>query len=161
MTPAETLALARMTAVAYDRNVPEGLPEVWHTALGDLPFALVREALVELIRTLPYWPKPAEIRERARLVKAAQDRERGKQLQLEGRKQMPSKTPRTGAPFIAHVLGRLKDAGQDIWAGVFLGKERAGDIAEAAGLEYLERTAPDEGPDFVARAFRSHPRHGQ
>jgi hypothetical protein len=156
MTPEETLALARIAAVAHDRNVPDGLPEVWHATLGDLPFGLAREALLELIRTLPHWPKPAEIRERARMVKAAQDREHGKRHQVEGRRAWrPSRTPRTGAAITGHILGRLKDAGQDPANGVWLGKERAVAVAEQAGEEWLERTTPEVGPDRLAELFRA------
>ncbi|MER7002229.1 hypothetical protein ABT297_04160 [Dactylosporangium sp. NPDC000555] len=65
MTPEETLTLARIAVVAYDRPMPDGLPEIWHAALGDLQFGYARDALMELIRTSPYWPKPSDIRGRA------------------------------------------------------------------------------------------------
>lgn len=160
MTPVDVRSVLGLLATAYDREVPDDLIAIWTATLADLPFDLARETALELIRVSPYMPRVAEFRERARLVKQAHDRERGKQHQLEGRAYEPSRTPRTGAAFIAHVLGRLKDAGQDPAAGVFLGKQRAGDVAEAAGLEWLARTAPEDGPDFVARAFLAHPRGG-
>lgn len=151
MTPAETLSLARLTAVAYDRDVPNGLPEIWHAALGDLPFGIAREAVVELIRTLAYWPKPAEIRERARLIHQQQQRDAAKRRQLDDRQRFAitaatdtqAALKRTGADMVRHVLGRLKDAGQDVPNGKYLGKERAGDIAYAAVEEWLDRTEPD------------------
>jgi hypothetical protein len=147
VTPEETIALVRIAAIAHDRTVPDGMAEVWHVTLADLPFGLARAALVELLRTSPYWPKPADVHERARLVKYAQDRQQAKQHQIEGRVWAPSKTPRTGAAMTAHVLGRLKDAGQNAAEGVFLGTERAGAIAEEACREWLAKTSPEDGPD--------------
>jgi hypothetical protein len=153
MTPEETVTLVRVAAIAHDRTVPDGMAEVWHFTLGDLPFGLAREALVELLRTSPYWPKPADVRERARMVKATQDREVGKQRQIEGRAWTPSKTPRTGAGFTAHILGRLRDAGQDPNDGVWLGKERAGTVAVEAGREWLAKTSPEGEPDPLLTRF--------
>jgi hypothetical protein len=153
VTPEETIGLVHMAAIAHDRTVPDGMAEVWHFTLGDLPFGLAREELVELLRTSPYWPKPAEIRERARLVKVAYDRRQAVQHQVEGRKWTPSKTPRSGAAFCGHILGRLKDAGQDPPEGIWLGKERATAVAVDAGREWLAKTAPEVGPDPLLRRF--------
>ncbi|NIL65021.1 hypothetical protein, partial [Salinispora arenicola] len=88
MTPDETLALVRIVAVAHDREIPNGLAEVWYATLGDLPFGLTRQAIVELPtsrrRTVP---RPADIRERARLITNHQHRAAAKQQQLDARQQ--------------------------------------------------------------------------
>lgn len=147
MTPDETIALVRIVTVAHDRDVPDGLAEIWHATLEDLPFGLARQGVLELLQTSPYLPRPADIRERSRLIKQQQDRERAKRSQLDARTQhavtAATETPavhgRTGANMIRHVLGRLADAGQDVANGKLLGRERAGDIAEAAVLEWLDR----------------------
>lgn len=147
MTPQETLAIVRVVAVAHDRNLPDGLAEVWHATLDDLPFGLVRQAVVEQLRTSTYLPKPAEIRERARLINQQRERDLTKRRQLDGRQEAIEATEtaraagqRTGADMVRHVLGRLKDAGQDAREGKFLGVERATKIAETACREWLDKT---------------------
>ena len=145
MTIDECRALLAILAVAHDREVPDGLAEVWSATLGDMPFELARTAALELIRTSPYLPKVAELRDRARLIREARDRERNKDRQLEARNLPPVVPGRTGAAMIAHVLGRLKDAGQDAWAGKWLGKERAIAICEAAVAEWLDMHPRSEG----------------
>lgn len=141
MNNTETRTVLTILTTAYDRQLPEGLDIIWAATLADVPYGLAREAAYELIRTSPFLPKVAEFRERVRLVKAARDREIGQARQIEARKWTPSKTPRTGADMVRHVLGRLKDAGQDVLNGQALGRERTGDIAEAACAEWLERTS--------------------
>lgn len=158
MNPEETFAIVNLVATAHDRPVPEGLAEIWHATLGDLPFGLVRDAAIELIKTSPYLPKPAEIRERARNIKRQQDRERDKRNQLDARRhhelvaatETPAAQQRTGADMVRHVLGRLADAGQDAAEGKYLGKERAGDVAQEAVHEWLEKTGlpQDTGTRF-------------
>lgn len=120
---------------------------IWIATLGDLPFGLAREAVLEYIRTSPYWPRPADLRERARLIQAQHDREHAKRQQLTGRTAAAeasiaahSAQQRTGANMIRHVLGRLKDAGQDTANGKYLGMDRASAIAEEAVAEWLDRT---------------------
>jgi hypothetical protein len=137
----EIRAVLLILTTAYDRQLPVGLDAIWAATLDDIPYGLARETALELVKVSPYLPKVAEFRERARLVKTAHDREAGKRKQIEGRNWTPSRTPRTGADMIRHVLGRLKDAGQDPPAK-YLGKQRAADIAEAACVEWLDRTAP-------------------
>ncbi|NIL41588.1 hypothetical protein HCB17_10685 [Salinispora arenicola] len=149
MTPDETLALVRIVAVAHDREIPNGLAEVWYATLGDLPFGLTRQAIVELLQSSPYVPRPADIRERARLITNHQHRAAAKQQQLDARQQRaitaatttPAAAGRTGANMVRHVLGRLTDAGQDTTKGKYLGKDRAKTIVEAAIDEWLDRTA--------------------
>lgn len=148
MTYDETIALVRIVAVAHDRNIPDGLAEVWYATLGNLPFGLARQAVVEILQTSPYLPKPADIRDRARLIHQQEQRDAAKRKQLADRERFaitaatetPAALKRTGAEMVRHVLGRLKDAGQDIPNGKYLGKERAGDIAYAAVEEWLDRT---------------------
>lgn len=142
MNTTEAHAVLMMLGLSYDRQIPQGLPEIWAATLGDLPFELCKSAALELIRTSPYLPKVAEIRERARLIKAERERRDGKHRQLEGRTAERTIHTDTGARMCTHVLGRLADAGQDIAAGHFLGKDRATAIAEEAVREWLttERT---------------------
>lgn len=141
MSPDETRVVLLMLTTAYDRQLPAGLDTIWAATLNDIPYQLARETATELIKVSPHLPRVADFRERARLVKAAHDREAGKRKQIEGRTWVPSRTPRTGADMVRHVLGRLADAGQDVRAGHLLGQERAGIIAEAAAQEWLDKTA--------------------
>jgi hypothetical protein len=136
----ETKAILAIMATAHDKAIPDGLAEIWHAGLGDLDFGLARDAAMELIRTSPYLPKVAEIRERARLIRAERQRADRRRAQVEQRDADTPHPTRTGAAMIAHVLGRLKDAGQDVAAGKPLGRQRAADIAEMAAEEWLRRT---------------------
>jgi hypothetical protein len=152
----ETEALVRIAAAAHDRTAPDGTVDIWYATLADLPFGLARQAIVELLQTSPYWPKPADIRERARLIDAQARRERAKRAQLDARQQRAIEAPaaakraRTGADMVRHVLGRLADAGQDVAAGKLLGADRARDIAGAAVAEWLDRTqAPPAPPPYT------------
>jgi hypothetical protein len=120
---------------------------IWAATLGDLPFGEARAAIVEWLRTSPYWPRPADLRERARLIAARNDRERAKRNQLEGRIDAVEADihaaharKRTGANMVRHILGRLKDAGSDPAEGKFLGAETAAAVAEEAVHEWLDRT---------------------
>lgn len=144
----QATALVRIAAVAHDRPIPDGAPDVWFVAFEDLDFNLGRRAVVELIKSSPYWPRPADVLERARLIAQQEQREIAKRRQLEAREQFaitsttetPAAAKRTGANMVRHVLGRLKDAGQDTANGKFLGRERADVVAEAAVGEWLDRT---------------------
>lgn len=147
MTPAEIKDLIDVCSAALRQPADPRDEMIWAATLGDLPFSLVRAAVVECIRTSPYWPKPADLRERARLMAAQQDRERAKRRQLENRVdaldadiRAMHASKRTGASMVRHVLGRLKDAGSDPENGKLLGAERATAIAEAAVNEWLDRT---------------------
>lgn len=141
MNLTETQGVLTLLATAMDREIPAGLDEIWAVALADIPYPIARVAAIELIKSSPYMPKPAEMREHARLLLAERQRADTRRAQLEGRNQPTPNAQRTGAKMIAHVLGRLKDAGQDTAHGVYLGKERAAIIAEAAAAEWLDRTA--------------------
>ena len=141
MNRLEAQALLTIFTLNCDKQAPAGLVDVWAATLDDLSFDLGKAAAIELVKTSPYFPKVAELRDRARLIKEARDRERARNRQLEARKDLPPPKPgRTGAKMCAHVLGRLADAGQDP-PEKFLGKERAIAVAEAAVHEWLERTA--------------------
>ena len=85
MTPEEIQELINVCAAAYRQQADPRDLMVWTAALGDLPFNLVRQAVVEWIRTSPFWPRPADLRERSRLIAAQQERERVKRRQLAGR----------------------------------------------------------------------------
>lgn len=145
MTPAETVALVRLVVVAHDREIPDGLPEIWHATVGHLPFGLARRAVLEILQASPFLPRPADILERARLIDAQDKRDNGKRRQLVEREQRAitasdtATRARDGANMVRHVLGRLADAGQDVAAGKFLGVDRASAVSEAAIDEWRER----------------------
>ncbi len=141
MTPEEVTELIDVCAAAYRQQADPRDQMIWSAAVGDLPFTLARRAVVEWIRTSPYWPRAADLRERARLIAAQDAREKAKRGQLEARATVPVVAERTGAEMARHVLGRLKDAGSDLANGKYLGKERCGDIAEEAVREWLQQTA--------------------
>lgn len=143
----ECRALLAILGVAHDREVPDGLADVWAATLGDLPFELARTAALELIRTSPYLPKVAELRDRARLIREARLRDHNRDRQLEARTQPRIQSSRTGAKMIAHVLGRLADAGQEPTAGKWLGKERAVAVCEKAVEEWLDLTRDIPTPE--------------
>ncbi len=143
----EIRELIDVCSAAYRQPADPRDEMIWVATLGDLPFGVARSAVVEWVRTSPYWPRPADLRERARLIAAHAERERAKRQQLDGRAlaiESASATRaacrRTGANMVRHVLGRLKDAGQDIAAGQYLGAERASAVAEEAITEWLDRT---------------------
>lgn len=147
MTPAEIRELIDACTAAYRQPADPRDEMIWTAALGDLDFGLARQAVVEWIRSSPYWPRPADLRERARLIAAQHDRERAKRKQLTGRAEAiesairtHSAQQRTGPNMVRHVLGRLKDAGQDVANGKYLGVERATAICEEAIAEWLDRT---------------------
>lgn len=147
MTPDETRNLIDVCAAAYRQPADPRDEMIWAATLGDLEFGLARSAVVEWVRTSPYWPRPADLRERARLIAAQEQRERARRKQVDGRIaaiesgiRTEQASRRTGADMVRHVLGRLKDAGQDIAAGKHLGVEHAKTIAEEAVQEWLDRT---------------------
>lgn len=147
MTQEEIQELLDVCSAGLRQPVDPRDAMIWAATLGDLPFGLVRDAVVEWIRSSPYWPRPADLRERARLIDAQRQRERAKRQQLAGRAaaiesavQTQAASQRTGANMVRHVLGRLKDAGQDVANGKFLGAERAAAVAEEAVAEWLDRT---------------------
>lgn len=141
MTPEEVTELIDVCAAAYRQQADPRDQMIWSAAVGDLSFSLARRAVVEWIRTSPYWPRPADLRERARLIAAQDAREKAKRGQIEARSDAPVVAGRTGADMVRHVLGRLKDAGSDPEFGKYLGVQRCGDVAEEAVHEWLERTA--------------------
>jgi hypothetical protein len=151
-TEARTVLAVLLTA--YDRQMQAGLADIWEASLVNVPYAIGRETALELIKVSPHMPRVAEFLERARLVKAAREREQAKRHQIEGRSWTPSKTPRTGAAMVAHVIDRLQDAGQNPSEGIFLGTERAAAIAEEACREWLAKTAPEDGPDPLLERLR-------
>lgn len=149
MTPEEIHELIDVCAATYRQQADPRDQMIWTAALGDLPFSLARQAVVEWVRTSPYWPRPADLRERSRLIAAQEARERAKRQQLQGRQAAVESSiaasragRRTGADMVRHVLGRLKDAGSDPENGKILGPARCADIAEEAVQEWLKRTAP-------------------
>lgn len=160
MNITETRAVLTLLTTAMDREMPPGLDEIWAATLADIAFPVARAAAIELVKTSPYMPKVAEIRERARLILVERQRADTRRAQIEGRDQPSPDAGRTGAKMVAHVLARLKDAGQDTANGVYLGKERAAIIAEAAAAEWLDRTA-DEADARHVYSPNGMCKHGQ
>lgn len=149
MTPEEIRELIDVCAAAYRQQADPRDQMIWTAALGDMPFGLARQAVVEWVRTSPFWPRPADLRERGRLIAAQEVRDQAKRHQLAGRLAAVGSVTsanqakkRTGANMVRYVLGRLKDAGSDPENGKFLGAARCADIAEEAVREWLKRTAP-------------------
>jgi hypothetical protein len=152
MTPTEVTELIDVCAAAYRQQADPRDQMIWSAAIGDLSFNLARRAVVEWIRTSPYWPRPADLRERARLIAAQDAREKAKHGQIEARGASPVIAGRTGAEMVRHVLGRLKDAGSDPENGKYIGSERCADIAEEAAHEWLQQTALKAGPGATLRS---------
>lgn len=147
MTREEIRELIDVCAASYRQPADPRDEMIWVATLGDLDFGTARAALVEWVRTSPYWPRPADLRERARLITAHHDRERAKRKQLAGRAaaiegsiRAEQASKRTGADMVRHVLGRLHDAGSDPANGQYLGAERCAAVAEEAVQEWLDRT---------------------
>ncbi|HEY3259611.1 MAG TPA: hypothetical protein VGJ95_04970 [Pseudonocardiaceae bacterium] len=147
MNADEIRGLIGVCVTAYRQDADPRDETLWTATLGDLPFGIARAAVIEWVRCSPYWPRPADLRERARLIAAQEDRERAKRQQLDGRRlaiesaiKTQAASQRTGANMVRHVLGRLKDAGQDTANGKFLGVERATAVADEAIAEWLDRT---------------------
>lgn len=160
MNITETRAVLTLLTTAMDREMPPGLDEIWAVTLADISYPVARAAAIELINTSTFMPKVAEMRERSRLIHAERQRADTRRAQIEGRDQPSPDAQRTGAKMVAHVLARLKDAGQDTASGVYLGKERASVIAEAAAAEWLDRTADEADPERVYSPNGSC-KHGQ
>lgn len=147
MNTDEIRELIDVCAAAYRQTADPRDEMIWTATLGDLTFGQGRAAVVEWVKTSPYWPRPADLRERARLIVAQHDRERAKRQQLAGRTEAiassirtHSAQQRTGANMVRHVLGRLRDAGSNPADGTFLGVEAAVAVAEEAISEWLDRT---------------------
>jgi hypothetical protein len=136
----EAEALLMIFTLNCDRKAPTGLLDIWAATLDDIPFDLGKNAALELVKTSPYFPKVADLRERARLIREQRDRERQRNRQLEARNLPPVVPGRTGAAMVRHVLGRLADAGQNPTDGKWLGKDRATAVAETAIAEWLDQT---------------------
>ena len=149
MNLTETRAVLGILGLAYDRQLPEAVAEVWAAVLTDVPLGDAQAAALELVKTNPHLPRVADLRDRARLIRQQRDRDTNRRRQLDAR-HTPAPTPgRTGAAMVRHVLGRLADAGQDVSTGRLLGRDRASAVAHTAIEEWLERplnTPPHRPP---------------
>jgi hypothetical protein len=119
MNPEETEALTTIIYTAYDRPKPDGLDEIWHAALADVPFDLVRLAAIRLIQTSTFTPKVAELRQLA--ADLSRDRRR---LAREAEKQRAIESYRADAgpltdrsaeiqQFIGQVRGALPEGDRE------------------------------------------------
>lgn len=141
MNAEETAKLLVLVCTALDRpKATRGLADIWHATLGDLDFEVAKLAVFELLKTHRYLPMPADVRAQAKLIVAERDRRRHRMQQIADRSTPQPNASRTGAAMVRYVLERLKDEGQDVKRGKFLGRERAAQIAEQACNEWLEQT---------------------
>jgi len=140
MTPAETAkVLAKMAA--YDqRTVGESDVLAWYDILGHLDIDSCLAAVTIHYRENTSRPWPSEIRKLATdlRVRSRSSDERRQRVIEAG----PGRPTRTGNDMVRYVLAALADAGQDPKNGKFLGKQRAGDIAEEAVRRWLVMTDP-------------------
>lgn len=150
MDLSEARMILTIIGAAHDRQLPEGLDHIWAATLEDIPYEVGKSAAMEVLKTNPRLPKVAEIREKARLIKANQDRTADIRKQLEERKTAPGPNGRAFTGIYRHVNRRLAEAGQNIPAALavgllserakehLLGKKRCALIAEAACAEWLD-----------------------
>ncbi len=143
MDLSEARMLLTIMGSAHDRELPEGLDHIWAATLADIPYDIGRAAAMEVLKTNPRLPKVAEIREKARLIKAERDRAIGTRKQLEERKETPGPNGRAFTGIYRHVNQRLAEGGQNVAEGKYLGEERCALIAEAAVGEWLDRHSHD------------------
>jgi hypothetical protein len=131
--------LAKMAT--YDaRNVADVDVLAWHEIIGHLRYDDCLAAIGDYYREQSTRAMPADIRKLATARSAARRgiHDRALRQITTRRSGDPS---RTGAAMCRYVLDQLRAAGQDVAAGRRLGRERAGDIAEAACREWLRLTA--------------------
>lgn len=108
----------------------------WHEVIGHLDVDSCLAAVTMHYRENTARAMPAEIRKLATDLQARSRSAAHRQLVTGGK---PLAT-RTGAGMVRYVLAALADAGQDPRRGRFLGKQRAGDVAEQACREWLGQT---------------------
>lgn len=141
MNRQETAALVLLVISAQDRPIPlASITEAWQLTLGDLDYELAREAVVAWVKASPKMPTPADIRATVKRLAEERERRQRQMQQVAERSAVQPNAQRTGAAMARYVLQRLKDEGQDVKRGKFLGKERAAQIAEEACKEWLEQT---------------------
>jgi hypothetical protein len=134
MNHAEAEALIGIMYSGLGRVAPSQQASVWAGILDDLPYAEALGAVRVLMRTKPHPPAPSEVLEMARIQRrdrAQRDRPRAISA--------PQASGRSGGDMVRAVLGALADAGQDVQAGKFLGREVAVRVAEGACREWLEK----------------------
>lgn len=135
-------AILSIIHINHNRTVPDGLADIWTATLADIDAESGKAAALHMIKTSPHLPKVSEIREHAKRIEAEADRRQA--VLAAGRRPVtpvgePFVPPvRNGADLVRHVLAAFKAAGQDPANGKFLGKQRAGDIAEQAAKEWLK-----------------------
>ncbi len=144
MTPGETDTLLRFISTALDRPVPpDETVEVWAVLMADAPYRWARDAALDLTKTSPFWPKPADVLNRAKEMylaeKARQARER--QLAVEGSK--PPEAPQAAAAGPALVRGLLAAIAERNKGEVDRDKRRLNATMVAAEFRATHGVAPD------------------
>ena len=148
MNHAEAHALLTFCFAAHHQAVPEHEATIWAALLDDADYGLCVRAARNIIRRSDWVPKVSEILAETRSIRREDERQRAMR-HLPAARATTTRHTRTGANMCAHVLGALRDAGQDIRDGQFLGTDRAADIAETACRQWLARTLPPVAVDQV------------
>lgn len=140
MTPAETGRVLAKLAAFDQRTVGAADIAAWHEVIGHLDPASCIRAVTAHYRENSHRAMPSEIRKLATELRV---QERAAQSRRD-RVIDAAPTPATGGKALcAFILMSLRRAGQDPWNGRFLGKDRAGDVAEAAARKWLS-TPPEQ-----------------
>lgn len=113
-TPDETRTLLRFISTAMDRPVPPTeTAEVWSVLLADVPYIWARDAALDLLKTSPYWPKPADIVIRAKEMAAVERARQNHERQLALGAALPAE-PELAAPrgpaLIRDMLVAIREA---------------------------------------------------
>lgn len=147
MTPGDTARVLGKIAAFDLRTLGEADVLAWHEIIGHLDVASCFLAVTAHYRENSTRAMPADIRKLATDIRVrARAGEERRQRALEA---APDTASRSGAALIRHILGRLKDAGQDPASGQRLGRDRAGVVAEAAAAEWLDRNPAGVRNDAV------------
>ena len=128
-----------------DRQMPEGLDQLWAATLADIPAQYGKAAAMHCITSSPFMPKVADIRSRALEMQEADARaaERSRRLALERAKTPAPERRADGAEMVRAVLAAVKAGGP----GADLGTKAK--IADRAIAEWRanhpDSTAPRAG----------------
>lgn len=113
MSPEETRLLLSTLSAVMDKPVPLEAQAVWAELLAPVPLEWAKMAAMDLLTTSPYWPKPADVINRAKELAAVEKarRKRDQQLAL-GASIPPEPVPAqtVGPQMIREMLARIAEA---------------------------------------------------
>lgn len=98
----EVQGILTLLGTALDRQIPEGLDQIWAATLDDVPYDFGRPAALEAIKTSPFLPKVSDIR-----IRAAE-------LGREHKRALREAEERRAIEAYAAEAGPLKDRSADI-----------------------------------------------